>query len=57
MREVQAAASTLGLEATTVEIRASRDIAPGFDALKGRAEGPYVCMFRSWKPTAFASTP
>jgi putative ABC transport system substrate-binding protein len=43
MGEVQAAARTLGLEATTVEIRRAEDIAPGFDALKGRAEALYVC--------------
>jgi putative ABC transport system substrate-binding protein len=43
MGEVQAAARTLGLEAITVEIRRAEDIAPGFDALKGRAEALYVC--------------
>jgi ABC-type uncharacterized transport system substrate-binding protein len=43
MGEVQAAARTLGFEATTVEIRRAEDIAPGFDALKGRAEALYVC--------------
>ncbi len=33
----------MGFEATTVEIRRAEDIAPGFDALKGRAEALYVC--------------
>ncbi len=40
--EVQAAASTLGLEATILEIRRAEDIAPAFEALKGRAEALYV---------------
>ena len=43
MGEAQEAARTLGLEAITVEIRRAEDIAPGFDALKGRAEALYVC--------------
>ena len=43
MGEAQAAARTLGLEAITVEIRRGEDIAPGFDALKGRADALYVC--------------
>ncbi len=38
MREVQAAARTLGLEVATSEIRRAEDIAPAFDALKGRAD-------------------
>ena len=42
MREVQAAARTLGLDATTLEIRRAEDIAPAFEALKGRAEALYV---------------
>jgi putative ABC transport system substrate-binding protein len=41
--EVQAAARTLGLEDTAVEIRAAEDIAPGFDSLKGRADALYIC--------------
>jgi putative tryptophan/tyrosine transport system substrate-binding protein len=40
--EVQAAASTLRLEATTSEIRRAEDIVPAFEALKGRADGIYV---------------
>ncbi len=40
--EVQAAARTLGLEVTTLEIRRAEDIAPAFEALKGRAEALYV---------------
>jgi len=42
MREVQAAASTLGLEVIPFEIRQADDIALGFEALKGRAEALYV---------------
>jgi putative ABC transport system substrate-binding protein len=41
--EVQAAAKTLGLEAVPLEIRRAEDIAPAFDALKGRADALYVC--------------
>ena len=43
MREVQTAARTLGLEAAISEIRRAEDIAPAFEALKGRAEALYVC--------------
>jgi len=39
----KAAARTLGLEVTTIEIRRGEDIAPGFDALKSQAEALYVC--------------
>jgi putative tryptophan/tyrosine transport system substrate-binding protein len=42
MREVQAAASTFGLEVTPFEIRRAEDIAPGFEALKGRAGALHV---------------
>src|SRR5262245_7745177 len=38
MGEVQATARTLGLEVITLEIRRGDDIAPAFEALKGRAE-------------------
>ena len=41
--EVQAAARTLGLEVDTLEIRRAQDIAPAFEALKGRANALYVC--------------
>ena len=41
--EVQAAAGTLGLEVLPLEIRQSQDIAPAFEALKGRADALYVC--------------
>src|SRR5262245_26301207 len=44
MREVQAAAGTLQLEAVTLEIRRGEDIAPAFEALKGRADALYVCV-------------
>jgi putative ABC transport system substrate-binding protein len=40
-REAQAAASALGLEATTLEIRRAEEIAPLFEALKG-ADALYV---------------
>jgi putative tryptophan/tyrosine transport system substrate-binding protein len=43
MGEVQAAARTLGIEFTNLEIRRAEDIAPAFEALKGRAEALYVC--------------
>ena len=43
MGEVQAAASTLGIHAATSEIRRVEDIAPAFEALKGRADALYVC--------------
>jgi putative ABC transport system substrate-binding protein len=38
MREVEAAAGTLGLTVVTVEIRRMEDTAPGFEALKARAD-------------------
>ena len=42
MGEMQIAASTLGLAVITLEIRRAEDIAPAFEALKGRADGLYV---------------
>jgi len=42
MREVQAAARTLGLEVTPLEIRRAEDIAPAIEPLKGHADGLYV---------------
>jgi putative tryptophan/tyrosine transport system substrate-binding protein len=42
VREVQAAASTLGLEVATVEIRRAEDIPPAFEALRGRADALFV---------------
>lgn len=42
MAEVQSTARTLGLEITLQEIRQPEDIAPAFDALKGRADAIYV---------------
>jgi ABC-type uncharacterized transport system substrate-binding protein len=44
MEEVQGAARTLGLEVATPEMRRAEDIAPAFDALKGRADALYVCL-------------
>jgi len=42
MDTVQTAAGTLGLDTTRLEIRRPEDIAPAFDALKGRADAIYV---------------
>jgi putative ABC transport system substrate-binding protein len=42
IREVQATARTLGFEVATSEIRRADDIAPAFDALKGRGDALYV---------------
>jgi putative tryptophan/tyrosine transport system substrate-binding protein len=41
--EAQAAARTLGLEFDALEIRRAEDIAPAFEAIKGRAGALYVC--------------
>jgi ABC-type uncharacterized transport system substrate-binding protein len=41
--EVQVAAKTLGFEVARLEIRQAEDIAPAFEALKGRAEALYIC--------------
>ena len=43
MREVQAAARTLGFEVATLEVRRAEDIVPAFEALNGRADALYVC--------------
>jgi putative ABC transport system substrate-binding protein len=43
MGEVQAVASTLGLDTTRIEIRRPEDIAPAFDTLQGQADAIYVC--------------
>jgi putative ABC transport system substrate-binding protein len=43
MAEVQAGAATLGIELAPFEIRRAEDMAPAFEALKGRAEAIYVC--------------
>jgi putative tryptophan/tyrosine transport system substrate-binding protein len=50
LREVQAAAHTLGLEVATLEIRRAQDIAAAFEMLKSRADALYVC------PEGLAST-
>jgi putative tryptophan/tyrosine transport system substrate-binding protein len=52
MREVQAAARTLGLEVITSEIRRGEDIAPAFAALKGHADT--LCRYRP--PRGFSFT-
>jgi ABC-type uncharacterized transport system substrate-binding protein len=43
MGEAQATARTLGLEVITSEIRRAEDIAPAFEALKGRADALFLC--------------
>jgi putative ABC transport system substrate-binding protein len=40
--EAQAAARTLGIDAATFGTRRAEDIAPAFDALKGRADALYI---------------
>jgi len=42
MREVQAAASTLGVEIATPEIRRAEDIVPAFETFKARVDALYV---------------
>ena len=55
--EVQAAARKLGLDVATFEIRRAEDIAPAFDALKGRQRHSMSPATRSPTPTGCASTP
>jgi ABC-type uncharacterized transport system substrate-binding protein len=43
MGEVRATARSLGLEVAPLEIRRSEDIAPAFEAVRGRAEALYIC--------------
>jgi putative ABC transport system substrate-binding protein len=42
MREVEAAARTLGIEVTLLEMRRGDDITPAIEALKGRVDALYV---------------
>ena len=42
MRDVQAAARTLGIEVAPLEIRRAEDIAPAFEALKVQVDALYV---------------
>jgi putative tryptophan/tyrosine transport system substrate-binding protein len=42
MRDIEAAARTLGFEVATVEIRRAEDIAPAFGDIKGGADALYV---------------
>jgi putative ABC transport system substrate-binding protein len=44
MRAVHAAARTIGLEVTTLEIRRPEDISYALEELKGHAEALYVCI-------------
>jgi putative tryptophan/tyrosine transport system substrate-binding protein len=43
MAEVQTTARALGLEVAASEIRRPEDIAPAFEAFKGRADALYIC--------------
>jgi putative ABC transport system substrate-binding protein len=43
MGNVLTTARTLGVNAVALEIRRAEDIAPAFDALKGRVDALYVC--------------
>ena len=43
MKELQEAASKLGLEVAKLEIKKTEDIVPGIEALKGHVDGLYVC--------------
>ena len=43
MPEVERSARELGIEPITAEVRRGEDIAPAFEALKGRVEALYVC--------------
>jgi putative tryptophan/tyrosine transport system substrate-binding protein len=43
MGEAEAAAGTLGLAVVTSKVRRAEDIAPAFEALKGRVDALYVC--------------
>jgi putative tryptophan/tyrosine transport system substrate-binding protein len=47
MVEVQAAASTLGLEVVTREIRRTEDIVPAFEAIKGRVQALRIVVFNN----------
>jgi putative ABC transport system substrate-binding protein len=40
---VQAAASTLGLDVVTMNIRRAEEIAPAFETLKGQVDALYIC--------------
>jgi len=51
MADVQTTACALGLEVVTSEIRRSEDIAPAFEALKGRANALFVTP----EPLAFTA--
>jgi putative tryptophan/tyrosine transport system substrate-binding protein len=44
IRELQAAAHTLGIETTPLEIHRPEDIVPAFETLKGQADALYVVV-------------
>jgi putative ABC transport system substrate-binding protein len=56
MREVEAAARTLGLDATAFEIQRSEDIASAIEALKGHSDSMWR-LTRCLPPTGYGSTP
>jgi putative ABC transport system substrate-binding protein len=56
MREGETTARALGLKTIRSEILHSEDIAPAFDALKGRVEALYVVTTRLQSPIEFVST-
>ena len=43
MGEVQAATHAVGLEVATLKISRPQDIAPAFEAIKGKVEALYIC--------------
>jgi putative tryptophan/tyrosine transport system substrate-binding protein len=43
LREAETAIRALGLEPSLQEIQRAEDIAPAFEAMKGQADGLYVC--------------
>jgi len=47
--EIKRAASTLGLEVSTFDIRQAKDIGPAFEALKIRAQAVYVPREITWR--------
>jgi putative ABC transport system substrate-binding protein len=56
MGEIGAAATKLGLEVVTLEIRRGEDIPTTFESINGRADALAVVPTRSYPPTGLAST-
>ena len=57
MPEVERSARELGIEPITAEVRRGEDIAPAFEALKGRVEALMFVQTFSCSRTAFALIP